>query len=90
MRLVLGAVRLRVTIIGQRPMSARGLTELLWLHRQRHVSHNLYKFVKKGKKIPNFELIPLDEAKLRSATGRAAQITQESLAYIESRQASTS
>ena len=33
--------------------------------------------------MPKFEAIPLSEAKLKSATGRPAQITQEYLAYIE-------
>ena len=33
--------------------------------------------------MPNFEAIPLSEAKERSTTGRPARITQEYLAYIE-------
>ena len=37
--------------------------------------------------MPKFEAIPLSEAKLRSATGRRAQITQEYLAYIKELQA---
>ena len=37
--------------------------------------------------MPNFEAIPLSEAKERSTTGRPARITQEYLAYIEELQA---
>ena len=33
--------------------------------------------------MPNFEVMPLSEAMLRSSTGRRAQIIQEYLAYIE-------
>ncbi len=33
--------------------------------------------------MPNFETIPLSEAKLRSATGKRAQIMHEYLAYIK-------
>ena len=37
--------------------------------------------------MPKFEAIPLSEAKLKSATDKRAQITQEYLVYIEELQA---
>ena len=37
--------------------------------------------------MPKFEAIPLSEAKLKSATGKRAQIAQEYLAYIKELQA---
>ena len=49
--------------------------------------YNPYEFISKGKTMPKFEAIPLSEAKLKSATGKRAQITQEYLAYIKELQA---
>jgi len=33
--------------------------------------------------MPNFEMVPLDEAMIRSATGKRAQIMKEYVGYIE-------
>lgn len=33
--------------------------------------------------MPRFELVPVDEAMMKSATGKRAQITREYMAYIE-------
>ena len=45
------------------------------------IAHSLYP--DRGVYMPNFELLPVEEAKMKSATGQRAQITREYLSYID-------